>query len=456
MNIRKRILIYFSALSISVIGFSFLLIFAVFSNYRREEYQQRIKDHTISTITDLSEAKQLNHNVLQSMNLLNINKLYQEKTLLFNANKQLIYSSLNDTKIQFSKDLLFNLSADKPVLESREGDTDVVGVYFVFNKEVYYGITKAYDVFGYSKLEFLKYTLLVLFGLISGLILISSFALANRISKPIISMAAALKIINIETANHLLPIPEARDEIYLLTSRFNELMKRLQDSFSFQKHAVHHISHELKTPISILVSNLERLEKESDLEKIKTGINEQKEDTKILGDMINALLEIAKVETHSNLTFQEIRMDELVFDWVSEMKKIHPKFKFDVQFDVKIESVHGLSVQGNLRLLKMVIQNLLLNCVNYASDHRAQIYFKNQRGKLLIQISNKGKNISPEEIPYLFQHFFRGENSQGKRGFGLGLVLVNKIIQLHGGEIEYDSPSNSVNKFTLFFPLGNN
>ncbi|MDE2393431.1 MAG: hypothetical protein KGM03_06890 [Cytophagales bacterium] len=456
MNIRKRILIYFSALSISVIGFSFLLIFAVFSNYRREEYQQRIKDHTISTITDLSEAKQLNHNVLQSMNLLNINKLYQEKTLLFNANKQLIYSSLNDTKIQFSKDLLFNLSADKPVLESREGDTDVVGVYFVFNKEVYYGITKAYDVFGYSKLEFLKYTLLVLFGLISGLILISSFALANRISKPIISMAAALKIINIETANHLLPIPEARDEIYLLTSRFNELMKRLQDSFSFQKHAVHHISHELKTPISILVSNLERLEKESDLGKIKTGINEQKEDTKILGDMINALLEIAKVETHSNLTFQEIRMDELVFDWVSEMKKIHPKFKFDVQFDEKIESVHGLSVQGNLRLLKMVIQNLLLNCVNYASDHRAQIYFKNQRGKLLIQISNKGKNISPEEIPFLFQHFFRGENSQGKRGFGLGLVLVNKIIQLHGGEIEYDSPSNSVNKFTLFFPLGNN
>jgi signal transduction histidine kinase len=149
-------------------------------------------------------------------------------------------------------------------------------------------------------------------------------------------------------------------------------------------------------------------------------------------------------------------MDELVFDWVSEMKKIHPKFKFDVQFDEKIESVHGLSVQGNLRLLKMVIQNLLLNCVNYASDHRAQIYFKNQRGKLLIQISNKGKNISPEEIPYLFQHFFRGENSQGKRGFGLGLVLVNKIIQLHGGEIEYDSPSNSVNKFTLFFPLGNN
>lgn len=453
MNIRQRILVYFSALSISVIGFAFLLIYTVFSNYRREEYQQRIKDHTISTITELSEAKQLNHNVLQSMNLLNINKLYQEKTVLFNAKKQVIYSSLNDTKITFSANLLANLSPEKPLLESREGDTDVVGVYFVFNKEVYYGITKAYDVFGYSKLEFLKYTLLVLFVVIAGIILLSSFALANQISKPIISMAASLKIINMETANHLLPIPESKDEIYILANRFNELMKRLQDSFSFQKHAVHHISHELKTPISILVSNLERLENEKDQAKLMKGISEQKEDTKLLGDMINALLEIAKVETHSNLTFQEVRMDELVFDWVSEIKKIHPKFKFDVQFDEKIESVSGLSVQGNMRLLKMVIQNLLLNCVNYASDQRAQIYFRNQRGKLLIQISNKGENISMDEIPFLFQHFFRGDNSQGKRGFGLGLVLVNKIVQLHGGEIQYESPENALNKFTLFFPL---
>jgi signal transduction histidine kinase len=266
-------------------------------------------------------------------------------------------------------------------------------------------------------------------------------------------MAAALKIINMETANHLLPIPETKDEIYLLAIRFNELMKRLQDSFAFQQHAIHHISHELKTPISILVSNLERLEKESNLEILNQGIIEQKEGTKLLGDMINALLEIAKVETHSNLTFQEIRMDELVFDWVSEIKKIHPKFKFAVEFDEKIESVNNLAVQGNLRLLKMVIQNLLLNCVNYASDSQAQIYFKNQRGKLLIQISNKGKSISTNEMPFLFQHFFRGDNSQGKRGFGLGLVLANKIMLLHNGEIQYDSPENGLNKFTLYFPL---
>jgi len=451
MKIRQRILINFSILSLSVVGFAFLLIFAVFSNYRREEYQQRIKDHTISTITNLSEAKQINHNVLQSMNKLNINKLFKERTLLFNSRKELIYSSINDTRVEFSKEILKSLGPDVPLLESHEGDTDIVGVYFVFNKEIYFGITKAYDAFGFSKLAFLKNTLFVLFGIIAAIILITSFLLSNRITQPIVSMAKALENITIHEENQFLPIPKGQDEIYLLTKRFNELMKRLQDSFSFQKHAVHHISHELKTPIAILVSNLERLESEKDPLKLLIGIREQKIDTHLLGEMVNALLEIAKVETHAKLSFQAIRMDDLVFDGISEMKKIHPKFKFDVRFDSNIDSYNGLSIQGNFRLLKMVIQNLLMNCINYSSNNRSEISFKNQGRKLILQISNQGKNISHSEVPYLFQHFFRGENSQGKRGFGLGLVLVHKIMQLHSGEIAYESTKDHENKFTLSF-----
>jgi hypothetical protein len=451
MKIRQRILINFSTLSISVIGFAFLLIFAVFSNYRREEYQQRMKDHTISTITNLSEAKQINHDVLQSMNMLNINKLFKERTLLFNSKKELIYSSINDTRVEFSSEILRKLGPNIPLLESHDGDTDIVGVYFKFKNEVYFGITKAYDEFGFSKLSFLKNALSLLWVIISTIILIASFILAKQISQPIVYMATALKTISIDAENKFLPVPNSKDEIYLLTIRFNELMKRLQDSFTFQKHAVHHISHELKTPISILVSNLERLESEKDPLKLLVGIKEQKIDTKLLGEMVNALLEIAKVETHPKLNFKLIRIDELIFDGISEMKKIFPKFKFDVQFDKKIDSIHGLSIQGNQRLLEMVFQNLLVNCVNYSSNLSARILLKSQRGKLQIQVLNQGQHITKSEVPYLFQHFFRGENSQGKRGFGLGLVLVYKIMALHSGNISYESTQDNENKFTLDF-----
>ncbi|CAM3805359.1 HAMP domain-containing sensor histidine kinase [Aquirufa aurantiipilula] len=453
MSIRQRILIYFSVLSITVVGVTFLLLFTVFKNYRKEEFQQRVKDHIFSTMGILAEVRELDQDIIQSMGELTVNKLFREKTLLFDAQKKLIYSSIDDTKIEFSTELLNELNSKRPIIETVEGDLDVVGVTFRIRGKQFYGISKAYDKFGHSKLDFLKNILWVFFVLISALILISSFILSKQITQPIIQMAAALKIINMETPQSLLPIPENKDEIYLLAQRFNELMRRLQNSFAFQKHAVHHISHELKTPIAILVSNLENLEKEKDPALLLKGIQNQKEDTQLLGEMINALLEIAKVETHANLSFQRIRLDEIVFDACSEAKKLYPQFKFDINIHPEIEQEDKLLIEGNVRLIQMAVQNLLLNCIHYSTTNKAEIMFQFQYGELKILFSNEGPSISSSEVPFLFQHFFRGTNSQGKRGFGLGLVLVNKIMQLHGGKIDYQVDANSRNVFSLHFPV---
>ncbi|RXK49640.1 sensor histidine kinase [Aquirufa rosea] len=452
MSIRQRILIYFSVLSITVVGITFLLLYTVFKNYRREDFQQRIKDHIFSTMGILAEVRELDQDIIQSMGELTVNKLFKEKTLLFDEQKKLIYSSLDDTKIEFSSDLLNELNAERPIIETVEGEFDVVGVTFRIRGKQFYGISKAYDKFGHSKLDFLRNILWVFFVIISLVILLTSFILSKQITQPIIKMASALRVINMETAQNLLPIPEKKDEIYLLAQRFNELMTRLQSSFAFQKHAVHHISHELKTPIAILVSNLENLEKEKDPVLLKKGIQNQKEDTKLLGDMINALLEIAKVETHANLSFQRIRLDEVVFDACSEAKKLYPQFKFDIKIHPNIEQEDKLEIEGNNRLIQMAVQNLLLNCIHYSSNKRAEIMFQYQYGELKILFCNEGQAISASEVPFLFQHFFRGSNSQGKRGFGLGLVLVNKIIQLHGGKIDYHVDTQSRNVFTLHFP----
>lgn len=453
MSIRQRILFYFSLLSIAVTGITFLMIFTVFSNYRREEYQQRIKDHIISTISLLAETKELNHNLLQNFGDATINKLIKEKTLIFDAKKKLIYSSLDDTVIKFPNGILDRLGPKYPTIDSQEDEFELVGVAFPFNGKQYYGIAKAYDAFGYSKLAYLKNLLIVLFFLFLGLILLASYVLAKQISQPIMDMASTLRIINIETPNQYLEVPDRKDEIHVLASRFNDLMVRLKESFNFQKHAIHHISHELKTPITILVSNLEQLEKEKDEKKLRKGIKNQKEDTKLLGDMINSLLEIAKVETHAKLSFQKIRVDEIVFDCLADTQKIHPDFNFDIVLDPNIENEEKLSVLGNLHLMQMAIQNLMLNCIHYSSKPQAQIYFRAIRGELQIKFSNPGPGIPEKEIPYLFQHFFRGENSLGKRGFGLGLVLVNKVITLNGGKIKYEHNKNEgVNTFTIYLP----
>ncbi len=451
MSIRSKILLYFSTLSITFVGIAFIIIYSLFSNYRTQEFVQRIKEKTITTVKFLVEIEQIDHNLLQTMDEYTINSLYKEKVLIFDSSKKLIYTSVDDTKIKYQESILDDLSATNNLIETTEENYDVVGVCFRFGNVNYYGISKAYDEFGLDKLTYLKSIFIVIFISFTSIILITSYLISKQITQPINLMTEELKKINMDSQNNLLSIPKGKDEINVLASRFNELMNRLNDAFSFQKHAIHHISHELKTPIAVLVSNFEKMEKETNLELLQHQIKNQKEDTKNLSDIINALLEISKVETGNKLETEKVRIDELIFDAVDELKRLYEEFTFEIELDESISNEEYLLVNGNQKLIRLAIMNLANNCIRYSDNKKAKflIYVKD---KLLhIDVINSGKVINDQEKQFLFQHFFRGENSKEKRGFGLGLVLINKIVLLHQGHISYSSENNT-NTFTLNFP----
>jgi methyl-accepting chemotaxis protein len=182
--------------------------------------------------------------------------MYQEKVLLFDATKNLIYAGIDDTKIYFSADILKKLSPKNPWIETVEDQFDVVGVYFRFQNKDYYGITKAYDHFGFSKLDYLKNVLIFTFIILSLVIILISVYVSREISFPLKRMAVEISSIQTDT-NATVTVPNSKDEINFLARTFNDMMIRLNSAFAFQKHAVHHISHELKTPIAVLVSNFE-------------------------------------------------------------------------------------------------------------------------------------------------------------------------------------------------------
>jgi len=453
MNIRQKILVYFSILSISLVGISFFVIYTLFSQYRTEEFQQRIKDNTFTTLKYLAEVKQIDHELLQTMDKFTINNLYKEKLLIYDDNKKLIYASLDDTKIQYPENLLKKLGHSSPFIEFEDNRYDVVGVFFEFNNEKYYGIAKAYDEYGLSKLTYLRYVLIVIFGLIAAVILISTFLLSRQISQPLNRMASEIIHLNLDSKSNYISVPSSKDEIEFLANRFNQLMQRLNDSFSFQKHAIHHISHELKTPIAKLVSNFEKMEREDNLIVLKQSLKNQKEDTKNLGDIINTLLEISKVESGNTIDIKEVRVDELVFDVVEEIKILNDTFEFEVDIDEKIENENNLTIPGNSKLIRLALVNLAANCIQYSDNEKAKIRISNNENQLTIEFVNSGPTIIDSEKQFIFQHFYRGENSKGKRGFGLGLVLTSKIIQLHHGQIEYLSPDHLTNVFKINLPL---
>lgn len=452
MGIRKKILLYFSLTTVALTGIALFFIYTLFAEYREEEFQQRQKEKIKSTLFFLSEIKKADKDLTEAIDRLTINDLYNEKLLIFNHKKELIYSSIDDTPIQYSKNILDKLSLDNEWFDSKDEAYDVVGLYFQNDENAYYGISKAYDKFGYSKLNYLKYILFFTFIIISAAVILIAYFLSKKITQPLISITKKISSYNFEGEYNPIEFEQSKNEIAILAHQFNRLMKRMNDVFSFQKHAIHHISHELKTPIAILVSNFERIEKETNIDKIQDSIKNQKEDTKSLSDIINSLLEIAKAETGESIEFDKIRIDELIFDVADELKNIYPDFQFSIEY-VQTEDENNLMLSANAHLLKAALMNLMLNSIHYSDDKKAKIIIGNKPESIEITFENNGAVITKNENQFLFQHFFRGENSKGKRGFGLGLVFVQKILALHNGNVSYHSRNSTSNIFTISLPL---
>jgi signal transduction histidine kinase len=138
---------------------------------------------------------------------------------------------------------------------------------------------------------------------------------------------------------------------------------------------------------------------------------------------------------------------------VDEIKTLHESFYFNIEIDEHIDSESKLTIYGNEKLLRLAINNLIDNCIQYSTDKKGFIRIYNLKNTLCVEFHNNGPTIIQNEKQFIFQHFFRGQNSNGKRGFGLGLVFVYKIVELHKGKVEYLSPAGLINVFRLSFSL---
>src|SRR5690606_11008458 len=131
------------------------------------------------------------------------------------------------------------------------------------------------------------------------------------ISKPISELTRKIEDYDLSNENdRTLKIKTTTSELRDLSDKFNELTKRTKDAFLFQKNSIQHISHELKTPIAVLVSELEKLQKTDDIDHLKSAICQQSHKAKSLANIINILLQISKIEAGQDISQQAIRIDE--------------------------------------------------------------------------------------------------------------------------------------------------
>lgn len=454
MKIRHKILTYISSTVIPIVAVAFVLIYILFSGYREEEFQQQQNTKIIASIKLIEQFKDQSAEISFLLDEQDINDFYDEKLLIFDENKKEIFASLDNLDISKVKPLIDNLSPKNPWIETKEGQYDLIGVYVERKGKTYYAVSKAFDVYGYTKLEFLRNILILTFLFIALVIVIVSIYISRMIANPITELESKINNYELDEENNLpISLQTSTIELNTLSARFNELLIHTNEVFKFQKHTINHISHQLKTPISVLVTELEKIQNQSTDIEISQLINQQKIKAKSLGSIINVLLEISKIDSGQIVENQSARVDELVFDCIHELNIIYPDFIFDVNYSPIEMNEESLMVKMNSILLKQAFSNLLSNAIAYSTQNTAEVCFMiNSNNQLQIQFTNTGNPITEEEEKFLFKHFFRGKNSNEKAGQGLGLILTKRIIEIHEASISYERKDN-LNLFEITFPL---
>jgi len=337
-----------------------------------------------------------------------------------------------------------------------QGKRDAIAYYHKDYNTHLIILTGAYDETGDEKLHHLR--LVLIFSFIGGILIsvIGGHLFSIRLLRPIRHIADEVNEISVRNlARRIRSAGEgSKDEWHYLADTLNQLLNRLQESFEFQGRFIANASHELSTPLTSISSQLEvSLQRTRSIEEYRQVIASVYQDTRQLNRLTQILLEFARASgTAAGLSIDLIRIDEILLRLPGEMTKIAPVSTVILDFDQLPEAEEDLLVFGNEELLFTAIRNIVTNACKYADDHKAVVKLSVSKDNIIIAVSDNGRGIPSEELDNIFQPFYRTEEGHSIPGFGLGLPLSRRIIQLHKGRISVSSVVGKGAVFTITLP----
>jgi signal transduction histidine kinase len=279
-----------------------------------------------------------------------------------------------------------------------------------------------------------------------------SYWLSGRILKPISEINRLAGLINDKTLAQRIPLGKNRDELYRLSETLNSMFDRLQFSFDKQKQFLADASHELKNPVALLKLKAEEYLQRADLpEDHQSSLIELSETLHRLSRLINSLLDLSALEhTTLRLKHQEIVLSRLVTSVLDDFAEAFHARRLTIHKNVPDE----LIISGDPENLRRVIVNLVDNAIKYNEDDGSiEIKGSLTDSQVCLSVGNTGAGIPEAELPHIFDQFYRLEKSRSAAfgGVGLGLTIVKRIVELHGGNVTaYSAPGQWTRMDILF------
>jgi len=283
--------------------------------------------------------------------------------------------------------------------------------------------------------------------------IIVGYIISKKALNPIDKITSQAKQISASDLTKRIIIEGSDDELNRLADTFNDLIARIQYSYEKQNQFTLDASHELATPLAVIKGYTDLIDRwgKNDPEILDEGIQSIKNELLNMTRLLDTLLFISKSDNEIlKLEKTKFWLNELITEVVKESNLVtdHHDIDFNVNAPIQIEA--------DKRLIKQMLRAIIDNSIKYAeSEGKIEINSQSKNNQAVITISDNGVGIPKEELPHIFDRFYRVDKARSREfgGTGLGLSIVKWIVDIHGGSITAESEMGKGTKMIVTLPI---
>jgi heavy metal sensor kinase len=296
---------------------------------------------------------------------------------------------------------------------------------------------------------------ILIFGTLAsvGITIAVGYYMAKKALKPVDKIRKAALKITFRNLDEYIDIGSRKDELGKLAETFNEMISRLRDAFQRINQFSIDVSHELKTPLTILKGGTEVvLRKERESCEYRKLLSSHLEEIDRMSNIIDDLLLLSKADTGKmQLNLQEVALRDLILEVYMDMKIFAEK----KSIELSVGDIEDAKVRGDELKLRRMLWNIVDNGIKYTqAGGQVEISSFSENGNVRIDVKDTGVGIAKGDIKYVFDRFYRADKARNREsGTGLGLSISKWIAEAHKGTIEIESQVSVGSLFSVRLPL---
>lgn len=460
MTIKLRISTFFTvAYALVVLTLSYAL-YEINEASSKESFLFALKSATQSVIDklseiDLSSPSSVSEDLQEAVSIFE-NKLGILHVLVFDSSGREIASlnsispeSVRSAKVDRGDMFRLMLSGRKytGIKRSFEINERPAGIVYVYASSSYLEESR----------DRLRNILIILAPISIVVVAVGSLFLSRRALKPLDDVASEIDKIEVDRSLKPIPVPSSNDEIRKVTESFNDLVARLTSLFQLERNFIVDASHELKTPLTVIQTEIEMLLmnprlSQSEIENLKNLQLEVERAVKIATDLIF----FSRLELSNGLKrTAHVDVDGLVAEVVSRLTNLALAKGVKIEVELASDATLFADKESLGRAFSNVIENAIKYYDKLKSDCRVLVRTAREKDYCVVIVSDNGIGINSHDLNYIFNRFYRTKEARSSevQGSGLGLAITKKIIEEHKGTIEVKSEVSKGTIVTIKLPV---